>query len=330
MRASKEPSFRRKSIAYFQSEERMSQNDAWLSLYGSMFIQDVRLYVMPIGGESRARPDFSIELVPDNPTARSVITYAFAHRDRYHRDVTEAVSEFIEETAFSLAYKGVLYYEIARGDQFVEENGKTEDIENLTISGEVFKPLHIPGRVMRLGNYYLQIIPRAEWTRTGKKVVVIPASDVWSLQVPSELGGPRRHRILLKPLALASNPLPDFVSDAMKKLSEIRDFSFGSFHKQQKLVVASESALWGWPVRQLLMEDTLEYFRYYRHLRFALSMAILRDHILASMNDLLQRVGFTFQLVLKGLPTQSEIRRYIAKMEKGEMTFNDVWEAIDI
>jgi hypothetical protein len=330
MHADKASSFGRRSIAYFWSEERMHKNDAWLSLYGNMFIQDVRLYVMPIGGESRARPDFSIELIPDNPTARSIITYAFAHRDHYQRDMTEAVSGFIEETAYSLAYKGILYYEIARGDQLIEENGETENIDDLTLSGEVFKPLHIPGRVMRLGNYYLQIIPRAEWTRTGKKIVVIPASDVWSLQVPSELGGPRRHRILLKTLARASNPLPDFVSDVMKRLSEIRDFSLGSFHKQQKLVVTSESAIWGWPVRQLLMEDTLEYFRCYRHLRFALSMAILREYILASMNDLLQRLGFTFQLVLKGLPIQSEIKSYIVKMEKGEMTFDDAWKAVDI
>jgi hypothetical protein len=330
MRASKELSFRRKSIAYFRSEERMPKNDAWLSLYGNMFIQDVQLYVMPIGGESHARPDFAIELVPDNPTARSIITYAFARRDPSYRDMTEAISEFIAETAHSLAYKRVLYYEIARGDQPIEENSKTEDIENLTLSGEVFKPLHIPGRVMQLGNYYLQIIPRAEWTRTGRKIIVIPASDVWSLQIPSELGGPRKHRILLKTLVRASNPMPDFVSESTKRLSEIRDFSFGGFHKQQKLAVASESALWGWPVRNLLREDTLEYFRIYRHLRFALSMAILREYILASMNDLLQRLGFTFQLVLKGLPIQSEIKSYIVKMEKGEMTFDDAWKAVDI
>ena len=279
MRADEVPSFKRRSIAYLQSEERMPRDDAWLSLYGSIFIEDVRLSVMPIGGESRSRPDFSIALSPGNPAARRIITYAFARRDHYYPDLTEIISQFIEDTASVLAYKSVVYYEIARGNRLAEEDSNSETSEGSTLLRKAFKPLRIPGRVIRLANYYMQIIPHTEWARMGKKVVMIPASDVWVLQVPPELGGPRKHRTFLKALVRASNPLPDFVSDAMKRLSEIRDFSFGGFHKQQLLAVASGSVLWGWQARDLWREDTLEYFRYYRHLRFALSMAILREYI---------------------------------------------------
>lgn len=297
-----------------------------------MFIEDVRLYVMPIGGESRTRPDFSIELVPDSPVARSIITYAFAPRDYYYHkysEVTKAVSGFIQESAFTLAYEGVLYYEVAKGEW---PTGAVEprEIENGSCFKEAFKPLYIPGRVIRLANRYLQIVPPAEWTRTGKKIAAIPASDVWSLRIPSELGGPRKHRILLKTLVRASTPLPDFVSEAMKGLSEISDFSLSSFHRQQHLIVASESASWGWPARDLWGESTLQYFYYYRHLRFALSMAILREHIIASINGLLDRVGFPSRLVLKGLPTPSEIKGYMEKLEKGEMTLDDAWKAVEI
>jgi hypothetical protein len=330
-RADQRPSFTRKSIAYARSRDRISRDDPWLSLYGHTFIEDVRLYVMPIGGESRARPDFSIELVPDSPVARSIITYAFAPRDYYHyySGVTKAISGFIQENAFTLAYEGVLYYEIAKGEWpagAVEPRG----IENGSCFKEAFKPLYIPGRVIRLANYYLQIVPPAEWARTGKKIAAIPASDVWLLRIPSELGGPRKHRTLLKTLVRASTPLPDFVSEALNGLSEIRDFSLGSFHRQQHLAVASESASWGWPARALWRESTLEYFYYHRHLRFALSMAILREHIIDSINSLLERVDFPSRLVLKGLPTPSEIKGYIEKLEKGEMTFDDAWKAVEI
>lgn len=296
-----------------------------------MFIEDVSLYVMPVGGESRARPDFSIELVPDSPDARSVITYAFAPRDYYHyySEVTKAISGFIQENAFTLAYEGVLYYEIAKGEW---PTGAVEprESENGSRFKEAFKPLYIPGRVIRLANYYLQIVPPAERARTGKKIAAIPACDVWSLRIPSELGGPRELRTLLKTLVRASTPLPDFVSEATKRLSESRDFSLGSFHRQQHLAVASESASWGWPARDLWRESTLQYFYYYRHLRFALSMAILREHIIASINDLLERIGFPCRLALKGLPTPSEITSYIMKMEKGEMTFDEAWKAVEI
>ena len=330
-RADQGPSFTRKSIAYFRSRDSISRNDPWLSLYGHMFIEDVRLYVMPIGGESRTRPDFSIELVPDIPAARNIITYAFAPRDYYHysSEVTKAISGFIQENASNLAYEGVLYYEIAKGEW---PTGAVEprESENGSRFKEAFKPLYIPGRVIRLANYYLQIVPPAEWARTGKKIAAIPASDVWSLRIPSELGGPRKLGTLLKTLVRASTPLPDFASEAMKRLSEIRDFSLGSFHRQQHLAVASESASWGWPARALWRESTLEYFHYYRHLRFALSMAILREHIIASINDLLDRIGFPSRLVLKGLPTPNEIKSYIVKMEKGVMTFDDAWKAVEI
>ena len=331
-RADQAPSFRRKSIAYIRSRDRISKNDPWFSLYGHMFIEDARLYVMPIGGESRIRPDFSIELIPDSPVARSIITYVFAPRDYYHHhyaEVTKAISGFVQENAFTLAYEGVLYYEIAKGEW---PTGAVEprESENGSRFKEAFKPLYIPGRVIRLANYYLQIVPPAEWARTGKKIAAIPASDVWPLRIPSELGGPRKHRTLLRTLVRASTPLPDFVSEAMKGRSETRDFSLGSFHRQQHLAVASESASWGWPARALWRENTLEYFYYYRHLRFALSMAILREHIIASINGLLYRLGFPFQLVLKGLPTPSEIKGHMMKLEKGEMTFDDAWKAVEI
>ncbi|GEM_PF-1244937 len=331
-RADQEPSFTRRSIAYFRSQEdRISRNDPRFSLYGDMFTEDVSLYVMPIRGESRTRPEFSIELVPDSPIALSIITYAFPSGDYYHHylGVTEAISGFIQENAFTLAYEGVLHYEIAKGEWPTEAIGPRES-ENGSRFKEAFRPLYIPGRVIRLANYYLQVVPPAEWARTGRKIIAIPASDVWSLRIPSELGGPRKHRALLKTLVRASTPLPDFVSDAMKRLSEIHDFRWGDFRSQQHLAVASESALWGWPARRVWEEDTLEYFHYYRHLRFALSMAILREHIIASMNDLLERIGFPSRLVLKGLPTPSEIKGYIEKLEKGEMTFDDAWKAVEI
>lgn len=328
-RADQGPSFTRKSIAYFRSRDRISKNDPWVSLYGHMFIEDVRLYVVPIGGESRARPDFSIELVPDNPTARVIITYAFAPRGYHYPEFTQAISGFIEETAFALAYEGVRYYEIATGEWSTEPL-ELEGMGNESRFKEAFRPLHVPGRVIRLASYYLQIVSPAEWARTGKKIVAIPASDVWSLRIPSELGGPGKHRTLLKTLVRASTPLPDFASDAMKTLSEIRDFSLGSFHRQQHLAVASESASWGWPARDLWGENALEYFRIYRHLRFALSMAILREYIVTSINGLLQRVGFPSRLILKGLPTPDEIKSCIVKMERGEMTFDDAWKAVEI
>jgi hypothetical protein len=114
----------------------------------------------------------------------------------------------------------------------------------------------------------------------------------------------------------------------MSGLLEIKDFSFTDFRKLQHLAVACESAQWGWSARDTWRDETLEFFLIYRHLRFALAMAILRESILSSMNDLLRQLGFPSSFVLKGLPTPVEIRDCITKLAKGEATFDDAWKLI--
>ena len=325
------PDFNRKSIVYIRSSERLSRNDPWGSLYGHMFVDDVRLYVMPIGGKSRARPDFSIESMPDNPTIRRILLWALASRDHYHQsDLQRTISDFIQESAFALAYKGIVHYEITKGE-WPEEVVDLENIDKETIASvQPFRPQLIQGHVIRFGKHYLQVVPPIDWPDTEKRLAAIPASDVWLLRVPKELGGDRGHREFLRTLVRASFPSPEFVRVAMKSLSEIKDFNFLDFYSQQLLAVASESAVWGWKARDLWGKETLEYFRIYRHLRFALSMAILREYIVNSMNVLLQKAGIPARIALKGLPTERDVRNHIAELEKGKMTFDDAWKAVEI
>lgn len=107
-----------------------------------------------------------------------------------------------------------------------------------------------------------------------------------------------------------------------------KDFSFTDFAKLKYLAMACESAQWGWPARHTWRDETLEYFRVYRHLRFTLAMAILRESILSSMNDLLKQLGFSSSFILKGLPAPADIRNCIAKLAKSEATFEDAMKLI--
>jgi hypothetical protein len=135
---------------------------------------------------------------------------------------------------------------------------------------------------------------------------------------------------MLRRLTRASHPLPPFASEAMKKQQDMEGFDFRDFHKQQMVTVASETVEWGWPARGAWIDHTLEFFRIYRDIRFALSMAILRESILDSINRLLERVGPPFHLVLNGLPTANEIESYLIGMQNGEMTFDEALQAIRI
>ncbi|MCZ7673801.1 MAG: hypothetical protein M5U34_45125 [Chloroflexi bacterium] len=295
---------------------------------------------MPIGGTSRRRPDFSISIEPENPENRSLLTRIFLGRDRYnyhnwhYRDpnLTQTISKFIEDAAFTLVYKGTEHYEIVR-DTWPTANSEKNDstIQDTSETTEVvLSPQRIPGRIIRLPGFYLQLIPRSEWKNIGKKIIAIPAHDVWTLQIPQRLGGARGHEKLLRTLVLASNPLPRFVLDDMAQFSDTSYFSHNEFHTNQQLAVARETAIWGWPSRDIWMENTLEYFRIYRHLRFAFSMAVLREYILDSMNKLLERINFSSRISLKGLPSPKEIEEHLEKLEEGQVTFDDALKAIEI
>jgi hypothetical protein len=318
---------KRKSVGFFLSGE--AGNASPISSHEYMFIEDIQFNVITGGRSMSSRRDVTIELIPTFPLRDTIIMDAFSTRDK-HIDLSNTISRFIEEAAFHLGHRGIAYYEIVKEHLSIskEEEDESEPIEQKEQASIKFKVLYIPGRVVRFGAYYLQIIPRAERARKGKAFVLIPAANVWPLGIPPELGGPRKLRRLLRTLAQSSAPLPKFVLEAMSRLSEIKEFSFTDFDKLKHLAVACESAQWGWPARDIWRDETLEYFRIYRHLRFALTMAILRESILSSMNDLLRQLGFSSSFVLKGLPTPIDIRNCITKLAKGEATFEDALKLI--
>jgi len=135
---------------------------------------------------------------------------------------------------------------------------------------------------------------------------------------------------MLSSFVKSSVPLPRFVRDEMERLGGFQEFSFQEFHRQRMLSLASETANWGWHARDLWHNDALEYFRIYRQLRFARSMAILRDHLVFSINELLRRVRFPARIIVQGLPTYRDIEGMIDALAKKEISFDEALRAVDI
>jgi len=327
---SKSPKLNRRSTAHFKAFDR-SESQVWTSLYGNTFIEDVRTHVMPIGGRSRSRPDFCIELVPPDKVVDEILRRAFAERLDYSiQGLTEAISGFIENHTPMLCLRGRIHFEIANL-VFEEEKRMTTKHQEPTGSARLqFRPVLIPGRVIDLAVVHMQLIPVQKWDRAGRPFNIIPSRSVWTISIPGELGTPRKQRRMMRNLIRLSAPTPPFVEEGLRRLENIQDFSHGEFHEAQVRALARTTALWGWTARTLWQESALEYYLAYRHLRFAHAMAILREHMIASINTLLRRLSISSQLLVKGLPTASQISKLLKRMEAGEMSFTDVYEAVDI
>ena len=315
----------RKSIAYFQSARLQREKDPWNGLYSHMFIEDVKYNIMPIGGESKTHPEFDVILEPSKSDNEDVLRVAFSTDGDVKSTLREATSRFITDCAMQLAYQGETHYEIVRGDPKEFQDGITFRHVKLPIdASNLCQPLYICGDVLRIPGYYFQIVPRAEWGSQKKVFVLISANSVLSIKLPSQLGSRSSHAKLLKTLMKYGMPLPKFVNYDPKGDSTQRNFSFSDFHLYTDLRIAMESALWGWPARQLWEKRILEYYLVYRNLRFARSMAILREHILLSINNLLQRTSIQGQLVIKGLPTSDTLQEALSQLESGNISFDDV------
>ncbi|MBI5634718.1 MAG: hypothetical protein HZA15_14710 [Nitrospirae bacterium] len=322
---------KRKSIAFFQPGSIRPDNDLISSSHVHMFAEDVHLHVMPLGSHARTKHKFTVELTSPDVEVEKIIRYAFPHNGYVQHSLTESISEFIKQCAFELAYKGLTFHEIVRGRQIEDRRTPSRKLREEPPDPErMFFASHIPGQVINIGSHYVQIIPRVEWAKWRRAFILIPSSDVWRIEIPKQLGGYKNHPQLLRALIKSGTPLPKFINDAMAEQKELPTFDFKEFHKQQDLIAANETAVWGWAGRELWRDQTLEYYQFYRHVCFAKTMNVLREHILLSINSLLKRISFSSNLVIKGLPSLAELDETLSKMAKGEISFDDAWNAIDL
>jgi hypothetical protein len=284
------------------------------SLYSSMFVEDLRTHIMPIGVHSSStKRTFQVDI--NNSSLEmdvKVLFHVSYEHDPFYQNISEIIFEFIRETAsFLLTNGGKAFYEIVEGS--IDENDKLKSVNVLKL---------ITGKVVRFGNTYYQMIP-PEIQKGKHKSISVPKSKVWELKLPKSLGGRKDIVALsndLRELAKASFLDAEIVTNQM----DLFGFEVNEFNSSIDAAVLRASHRWGWDMRMVgSNQRILEYYLYYRMLRFSYSMAILRNDLLSKMNALLSRLGYDATMSFSGLPTPEELLDAIKKMEQRELSFKD-------
>jgi hypothetical protein len=314
----------RKSIAYFPSVPQVSLDDGWSMGNGHMFFEDVHTQIMPYRTEHR--PNFLIEVSPDDEKTRGRVVATFSKNEASYRGFTDQISEFIRDVAGQIAYQGTAHYEITQVEAIAAKAKWSRGIKGISVGERFCMPFYIPGRVVTVGGRVLQVVPPAERKKGHPLVISIPKSKVWSVSVPEALGGLRDYRRLRRSLIVASEVVPRFVKQRNPFFE--RNLDLNDFLVQRHPLVAKGSAMWGWPARWLWQQETLEYYQLYRELWFARSLAILREHVLGAMNELLVRTKVPARLLLQGLPSPYEIEDCVHKLASGSLSFQACYEVI--
>lgn len=302
----------RLSRAYFPNDERPNDNP---ELYAFMFIRDVHTGIMPFR-RGREYP-FTVKLARKNQKLEKQLNEFLGIDRRAAWSLDESLWQITETLSHYLAALGETYLEIVHDD---EKTGS-----GLAGKSLVFLPR---GKIIKLFSYHIQIVPIRNWKRGEKKFYVIPSNRIWHIKLPRKLGTPQQHRKMSKKLNRLSEPMPEF---ALKdgELGGSVKYDFTKHHYNKEIAVEHTTARWG-SIRSLSqIKGTTEYYYIVNRLQATYSQALLREHVFAEINKLLQRLGVKNSVKIEGLSSSSELQKVIKKLEKGEIGFSEALKATE-
>lgn len=279
-----------------------------------MFLEDMHLGIMPYS-LTRSTGQFSVNLVPSDSQLENVLAEALDHKGYRHR-LSEAVCEFIRNATYSIFMYGQVVYEI------VYEKDSSGNLIRLE-----FLDIH-PLSIKRIFGSYYQFIPwwvaKGSGVRAGIKK--IPREKIMFIKFPRELGGRRKLVHILKTLSSLDKAIvPEFYMKAFAGNENI-GFDFNEYVRAKYLESAKVTRNVGWNQRKFRDTEILEYYSMYRHLRFAFSQALIREHLLKSVNQVLnsQPLNLSVQIVIEGVPKSSEIMKEFNRLQAGDLSFTDL------
>ena len=207
-----------------------------------MFIQDVQLAVMPIGGRTTKQKHFAVNLQGQSIDCERA-RYLIGEIGKYdRRDLAEMVCDAIHEIATHLAWEGCSAYEIVSGD-----NG-TVKLHSFTTK-----------RLVRLPGFVLQVIPRGDWEIWEKKLVILPTKKVWYFEMPSVLGGRKGYQRTLKKLAQFDQIGPAFWRKDLEHGEQPQHFDSQTYVNKSEIYFRRVAKTWGWNRRDWSQRWSVEF-----------------------------------------------------------------------
>jgi hypothetical protein len=278
-----------------------------------MFAEDVHLAIMPFRGIADKQKNFAITLVGEEKECEraNYIIGELGEFDKY--DLPGMLCDAIDNIAKHLAWEGCAVYEIVTNDE-----------------GEVNLHSFTSKRLVRFPRCFLQIIPRGDWQLWEKKWMIIPASKVWYIEMPSALGGCKGYRNILKRLKMFEHLGPSFWRSDLETGVQSQTFDFQKYVRSAEIYYGRITRTWGWNRRDWSQERSTEFFNFYKMITFRWAQSVLREHIVTELNNLFNRLGIVCKLKVTGLPTSSEILQIRRDLQEGIITFAQASDKVSL
>ncbi len=271
-------------------------------------MEDVGMGMVPVTGAD-------VRVSPQDEISEQVVANALSLRD-HDSDLAWATHEFFNLCAQRIMAFGEDVYEIvylaaAEGESSVDFR---------------LAPIH-PVTVAREGNKVAQYVPRIRRDENTAEYIDLPPDRTAVFEAPKHLREPIA-QTMRSLSSLDDFGLPDFALQELGETHKRIPFDTRAHIRTHKLAVADASRPLGWMARGLIEEDMLEYYVLHRSLKFERFKIELRNHILGTLNETLERagseVGTLGQLELLGLPSVTDVDAAASHLAAGDRAFKDI------
>ncbi|HVZ79826.1 MAG TPA: hypothetical protein VHE12_03385 [bacterium] len=285
-------------------------------LYEQFFSEDLRTGVMPYGFElGRENNQILATFEGSDEENEKAINLLSDFCEHEPRNETDLICKAVNEISQDVSWEGRAVYEILKG---INNKGKAE----------FYVHQFYRARTIKVPFYkYFQIVPKLDREYLKAKYLSCPVEDVFEITIPSRLGGYKRYKNILNELAKYSGVGPGFFrQDPYQELT--KGFDFGDYRRNQMVFGFSITRKWGWNYRNLANEYENEFFKVHKYITFKWAQAILRDHIISELNELLIRLRIDSKFKIEGLLKPSEILEVREKLKNGEIDFEEVFKKL--
>ena len=283
--------------------------------YPHMFIEDVKLGIMPIGGRA-SKEEFNISLDPPDPNVQQIVEKAISS-DRYHHGLAGIICDFIADCAVYLLIYETVTYEIVYLSE--PKNGKIVGFELVQVN---------PFTLVQRGSSLLQFLPD-EHTRqlSERRSIELKPERILTFKLPNRFQG--RMDQIMESLAILSVPTaPEFFMKDLATGSKTIPYEVKTHMHMHNIALAHITKSLGWNARLLFQKEALEYYLIYRDLLFEEFKIELRNNIVDTLNAGIEcagrQLGFNAKILITGLPTGSDVQDAYNHLNEGDITFGEV------
>lgn len=289
----------------YAPHEYSRKSDTGSHFYKNMFIQDVSTGIIPIrmnDNEDEMKVIIDTE-EKDIELIKTILNSFAIYSEQYN--IEELVKYAIQGIARDISWYGYTIYEIYEYDE--------SKIKFIRL---------VPDKFIDLRFFYIQIPPKDKYF----KYKFISKKSLWKISVPKNLQNKYSYKRILSSIDKFNSLMPKpFKNDLYNGNNNYHNYDMKQYTEKQFLYVNDLTSEWGWNQRSMNDEHTTEFFKNYKYIKFNLSQALLREHIINELNSLFKKLDLNASIKIDGLATSKDYEEHIKKYISNEISYEDVF-----